>query len=183
VPAATVTFSGIGALQASAARVTTYFQVTNAACLAMLPPDLRTSVDLAFLATEAEFDVLSFYTKPINRVTYLNYPAPAQLPVALRLTSVFTDLGNGNGVFLLNYTIDPTQCTDPGLVTAIRRTVAEVIRWRYPQLKRDVQVKQRSAPSGTSVSGSTTWIDFDQLPPGWNRWLRLWDTRENAWGV
>lgn len=183
MPAATITFSGVGALQASATNVTTYFQVTSAACLLMLPPSIRTSVDLAWLAAEAEHDVIRMFTKPVNRVTYLNYPAPAQLPVALRLTSVFTDLGNGNGVFLTGYTVDPAQCTDPNLIADIRRTVADVIRWRYPQNQRDVQVKQRSAPSGTSMSGSTTWESYDPLPPAWDQWLKLYDTRENAWGI
>ena len=167
-----------------AASTTVYFDTTDATiCLPLLPVNLRTSVDLLRLAAESEADLINHFTKPINRVTYLNYPAPAQLPVALRLTSVFTDLKNGVGVFLAGYTVDPSQCTDLLFVMAMRRTVALIIGWRYPQTQRDVQVRQATGSSGTAAAGQKSWAPFDALPPAWARYLKPYDTREGEWGI
>lgn len=167
-----------------AASTTVYFDTTDATiCLPLLPVALQTTVDLLRLAAECEADILNHFTKPINRVTYLNYPAPAQLPVALQLTSVFTNLGNGLGVFLAGYTLDPSQCADPIFVMAVRRTVALVFQWRYPQGQRDVQVKQMSGASGSLPAGQKTWSSFESLPPAWARYLKAYDTREGEWGI
>lgn len=167
-----------------AASTTLYFDPTDAVnCLPLLPVTLQGSVDLARLSMECEADLLNHFTKPINRVTYLNYPAPAVLPIALRLTSVFTDLLNGLGVFLAGYTVDPTQCTDTHFVTAIRRSVALLIQWRYTQSQRDVQVKQATGTAGTLAGGQKTWATFDAMPPAWDRYMKPYDTREGEWGV
>jgi hypothetical protein len=158
---------------------TVYFDTEDEAnCLALLPTELRVSEDLVFLAAQCEADVLNTFTRRVNTTSYTNFPIAATLPVAFRSTSVYTDLGNGLGVFLAGYTVDPTQCEDPLFVTAMRRTVAEVYRWRYQQNRRDVQVKQLSGGSGTASSGQKTFIGYDSLPPAWDRYLKPYDTRE-----
>jgi hypothetical protein len=166
------------------ASTTVYFDTTDATnCLALLPTDLRVSQDLVWLAAECEADILNHFTAPIVQTMYAGYPVLVTLPIFFSATSVYTALGNGLGVYLRGYTVDPTACLDPIFVKALRRTVAEVYRWRYPQMKRDVQVKQLSGQSGTVASGQKTFTTFDSLPPAWERFLKPYDTRESAWGL
>jgi hypothetical protein len=162
---------------------TVYFDTTDATnCLALLNPDLRGSVTIPWLAGECEADVLNAFTKQFNPITYVGYPIAAVLPISFASTSVFTDLGNGLGVFLRGYTVDPTQCTDPLFVKAIRRTIAGVITWRWPQTQRDPQVKQASG-AGSLSAGQKTWSSYDPLPPAWDRYLKPYDTRDIGWGI
>jgi len=163
--------------------VTAYFDASGPTTpsMLMLPPTMRTNSDIARLAAEAEADVINAFTRPLNAVTYFNYPAPASLPVALQLTSVFTDLGTGAGVFLRYYTTDASLCTVPDFVTAMQRTVAAIIQWRFTQSKRDVQIRSRSG--GAGIGSNETYLPYDDLPPAWTRWLKLYDTREDAWGM
>jgi hypothetical protein len=166
------------------ASTTVYFDPTDATtCLALLPVSQRTSVDLARLSAECEADVLNHFTKPLIGATYAGYPAPVTLPVSFRSTSVYTALGNGLAVYLRGYTVDPSQCLDPLFVLAMRRTVASVFQWRFPQLQRDVQIKQSAGQSGTMGAGQKTFTTFDSLPPAWERYLKPYDTRESEWGL
>lgn len=162
---------------------TVYFDPTDATnCLPLLPVDLQSAVELVRIASDCEADILNTFTKPINRVQYFGYPSPATLPVILQ-TSVYTDLGNGLAVYLAGYTTDPTQCTDTHFVMAMRRTVARLIEWRWTQSQRDVQVKQATGTAGSLAGGQKTWINYDALPPAWDRYLKPYDTRETAWGI
>jgi hypothetical protein len=167
------------------ASTTVYFDTTDATnCLALLPTNLRVAEDLAWLAAESEADVINHFTREITRAAYVGYPAPVTLPISFRTTSVYTDLGNGRAVYLKNYTVDPSQCTDPLFMMALRRTVAAVYRWRVEQMKRDVQVKQSSNGGGGAIgSGQRTFTTYDALPPAWDRYLKPYDTRETKWGL
>jgi hypothetical protein len=158
---------------------TVYFDSTDTTCLGLLQASLRGSSDLARLAAECEADLINYYTKPIRTRPYPSLP----FQVLLTTQSFYTDLGNGTGVFLKGYTIDPTQCLDAFFVLSMRRTIAMIIEWRFPQTQRDVQVLQFAGASGTLAAGQKTWISFDDLPPGWSRYLSQFDTREIGWSV
>lgn len=151
-----------------------YFDTTDNADLAMLPKILRTAEELADVAAESEADVILQYTEP---------QAADSEDFTLRENLRFNvQTGDFEFVYLAGFTEDAADPdVDPGLKKAMKRTVAAVIHWRLNQWKREPGVISESDDRGKSRTYSDQ-ID-SPFPPGWDRWLAPFDTREPAWGT
>lgn len=151
--------------------MTTYFNPGAPEDLRLLPTGARDAKDLPDVAGLAEADVINCYTRTIFYVaTWMTVYRPA------------TQLaGTDRWVFLRGYKEDAAQVTDAGFALAMKRAIAEVIRWRLGDWKNDPRV----ASEGSTAEGrSKSYRDGadDNFPEGWDRWLEPYDTREPAWG-
>jgi len=168
--------------------VSVYFDHTDPAHLALLPVGMRRSTELEDLAPEVEQDVLNHYTRRQHdmRYTVLQPVSAPPVGVAARPTFVFTprgyatDIGNGALVYLAGYTADSSDALcDPNLRNALRREVADVLKWRLAQLSHDVGVASVSGQGG--VTKSYREHADDPFPPHFGRWLKAYDTRPPNW--
>ncbi len=151
----------------------TYFDAKNDNHLKLLPPSLRKAEDVADLATIVEADVIAVYTDPFNNEDFT-------LRETIRSSE---EQGDFEFVHLAGYKLDADDVdTDPGLLLALRRTIAEVIRWRAAQWKREMGVASESDDRGKNRT-YTLDAHSTNFPPGWDRWLDKFDTREPPWGA
>lgn len=160
----------------------TYFIVANDKTL--LPPDIRTDPELANVAPLAEADVIGMFTEA---PPYLNYTARAgQLADGIVSQEVqgvdisASVTGPQLRVYLRGYAVDAAQA-DTNLAAAMKRTIAEVIRWRMNQWKRE----QGLSSSSDSVGKNRAYLENfqDAFPPEWDRWLRPFRSDEVCWGL
>lgn len=152
--------------------------------LKLIPEGMRKGSNLALYATEAEADLLNHYTKRFEIPRLLAFTdgivAVSGYQV-MSLDGIFTDLGDGRGTYLRDYTVSAASCTNSALVTAMKRTIARVIVWRLTQDTRDLATTNESKVGSTS---RTYRADHDApFPRDWDRDLRSFDTRIPAWGI
>lgn len=163
--------------------MTTYFDSNDVAHLALLPPEMREAQDLADVAAEAEADVINVFTKrtPDLRYTALQPAVGDGAPTVLLYSDrQATMIGDQLYVFLHGYQEDADHASvDPDFKVAMRRAIAEVIKWRLRRWSQDLAVQSEGNRDGMSRS----WRDSaeDPFPKGWSRWLREYDTREPVW--
>jgi len=152
-----------------------YFDATNQEHLKLLPEGIRTDGDLANIAADAEADVIGHYTERGGAV-----PSVADPPIlTARERYQLTDAqGNGIGVYvyLKGYDPDPAQA-EQNLVTAMRRAIAAVIRWRRAQRDKDPLHASEAGDAGTFSGFSYRKDAENTFPPGFSRYLRHYDTR------
>ena len=156
----------------------------------LLPPNVRGHSELETVAALAEADVIAHYTRAPG---YLNFTAKeAQLQDGIVSTEVVgEDVTNptpGAGavvpqlrVYLRGFKADASHANvDPNLKLALRRTIAEVTRWRLHQWNRE----QGLSGSSDTVGKSRTYMAnaHDPFPPGWQRWLVPFESDEPLWG-
>lgn len=167
----------------------TYFDHTVQAHKNLLPSDIRTDAELSNVAAIAEADVINEFTRAPG---YTNYTSDEEL---LRDGIVSTEVvgeditaeGAPSGaivptvkVYLRGYKVDADDpATDPNLKLALRRTIAEVIRWRFGQWRREQAVA--SASDGNSKSRSFRDGSDSSFPPDWDRWLKPFKSEEPLW--
>lgn len=163
--------------------MTAYFDPNDVAHLALLPAELREAQDLADVAADAEADVINVYTR---RAADLRYTA--QLPaigdgaptVLLYSNRTATKIGVDLYVFLEGFQEDADAATvDADFKVAMRRAIAEVIKWRLRRWSQDLAVQSEGNRDGMSRSYRDS--AEDPFPKGWSRWLREYDTREPVW--
>ena len=170
----------------------TYFVV--ATDTALLPPGIRAHAELANVAALAEADVIGAYT---DDPAYFLYTTQLGL-------QGFLDVSIGRGeditnqsapstavvpqvrVYLKGYKVDSADANvDPNLKLALKRTIAEVIAWRLNQWSGNIEpgVAMSTGTDG-SVPKSKSFRPTaeDIFPPGWDRWLRPYDTTQRLWG-
>ena len=161
-----------------------YFDHTKTDHLALLPPDIRKHGEIPTIAVLAEADVIGHHT---DAPPYLNYTARhAQLndgivPMETVGEDVSASANVQLAVYLRGYKADADHAdVDPNLKLALRRTIAEVIRWRLNQWVRDQALTSSSDGGGKSRS----YADYmkDAFPPRWDRWLRPFRSDEPCWG-
>lgn len=153
--------------------MTTYFNVGAPEDLRLLPTGSREAKDLPDVAALAEADVINEYTRTV--VSIDSWAIVTQYRPATQLA------GTDRWVYLRGFKEDASQVTDVGFGVAMKRAIAEVIRWRLGDWKTD----QRVESEGSTTEGrSRSYRDDarDTFPPGWDRWLEPFDTREPAWG-
>ena len=152
-----------------------YFDTTDDDHKAMLPPGIRDDGDLADVAADAEADVIDHFTEgPEGNARPLRY-------VAGRDRTELTDAdGDGIGlyVYLMGYAADPASA-EQNLVAAMRRTIAEVIRWRMAQRKKAPLKASESGDAGTFSGFSFRGDSERPFPPNAFRRLRKYDTRRS----
>ena len=124
-----------------------YFDASDNAHKALLPTDLRGRSDLADLAAVAEADVLDAFTR---------YDEAAEADV----------------VDLRGYDSDP-EGAEASLASTLRRTIANVIRWRAALWDREPAASMEVRGSRTKSYKGSSDSDF---PPNWRRPLRRFET-------
>jgi len=170
--------------------VATYFDPTDPADLQLLPPSLRDAPVVEELAPLVEDDVIALYTRHYHdaRYTLLQPVASPPLGFTQRPSFVFTprgfatDIGGGQLVYLIGYMPDSADAqTDVGLVKAMKREIAETLRWRAKQWDRDPGVRSEGGQSGLTRSYAES-VD-DPFPPSFGRWLKPYDSRPTNWAL
>lgn len=164
--------------------MTNYFDVTLDTDLALVPSSYRQATNLALLASEAESDILAYYTTLLEPASF----APlsqllewGQLWVVPSPVGQYVSLLDGRGVFLNQYTVDASLCASVALKLAMRKTIARVLVWRLNQETRDTSTQLESVVGRTFKNYVA---DHDApFPRHWDRDLRQFDTRIPAWGV
>lgn len=167
-----------------------YFDATAPADLQLLPQYMQSDSELAYIASQVEADVISMYTE---RAPYYLYTARQEyLRNGLVSTeTVGEDISAQNAptgaitpqlrVYLKGYKADASDAlVDPNLKTALKRTIAEVIRWRIVQWKREQGLMSSSDSEGTSRSYGPQ--SSDPFPPNWNRYLKPFESGEAIFG-
>lgn len=164
----------------------TYFDATKQEHLELLPKTLRSDEMLKEVAAQAEADVIGMFTEG---APYTNYTdREAQLQDGIVHTEVvgeeITAVGLPSGavvprlyVYLRGFKADASHANvDPNLKLALRRTIAEVIRWRLMQWKRELGIQA----SSDSIGKNRTYHEDvrSAFPPGWDRWLRPFKSDE-----
>jgi hypothetical protein len=147
-----------------------YFDTTTD--VTYLPGDIRDYAELADVGARAEALVIEAYTIS----THLDDRAwdvgfvpfrDAIVPVGA------VDLGDGRAVCLRGYAVDAAEAT-AGLAAAMKREIADAIRWNLSQWRKKPLVTSQST-KGESVSYRD---DAEvRLPPGFGFWLRHFDVR------
>jgi len=172
--------------------VASYFDPTDNTHLALLPAPLRAHAELFELAPVVEADVIGFYTRRVHDARYtVLQPTGQPLKTVLPYSFVFTprgyatDLGNGEYVYLIGYTLDAADpLADPLLVAALRKEVAHVLRWRLRQWDRDPAIESES--SGQAMGGRNVkyraWSE-EPFPRDFPRWTKPFDSRPITWGL
>lgn len=166
-----------------------YFDHTDPADVALLPVPLRTSKDLEDVAPLCEQDVILHFARRqpdlrFSVVDALAGAAAGRAPATFVWTSrgKATDLGNGVLVYLAGYTVDSEDVTcDANLRMALKREIAEVVRWRLYQAQREVAVTGSGGQGGVTKSYRPE--ADDPFPPWFGRWLKAFDTRPAVWAL
>jgi hypothetical protein len=149
----------------------TYYDYTDADDLKLLPVTMRTAEELQEVSAIAEADAIAYYTEG----------APNEDYTLRTVERAATQTGDYEYVYLVGYEEDADDA-DTGLALALKRAIAEVIRWRLTQWKREMGIASESDDRGRSKT-YTLDAHTTNFPPAWNRWLEPFDSREDAWGV
>ncbi len=155
-----------------------YFDLSVNAVLVMLPESLRQRDDIAFLATEAEAEIIQHYTRePLDERGTVNHYFPANTSGTENLTTLDED----PRVYLRYYKADADSLTTTDELTfktAMRRAIAALIRIRSYQEdsnplvvsetrgRRSVTYRQDADPIAGSIPRRVTkWLDpYDKRP-------------------
>ncbi len=141
-----------------------YFDVNEATHTALLPDSIRGGSELTNVAADAEAEVIAAFTD--------TRPSASSLD-CVQLLDAAGD-GIGRYVCLKGYTTDPDDA-EQNLATAMRRSIAAVIRWKWPQRNREPSLASESTDMGKS---RTFRSDSEApIPAGALRWLMPYDTR------
>lgn len=129
-----------------------FFDVTNAADLLLLPVALRTDEDIAAIAEAAEADVLAHYTGVIPSSLDRRGSAGVVAYRAREIDDAYAlDAERGLYVFLRDYNPTLADC-EPLLAAALRREIADVVRWRHAQWRAAPLAASEAAHGGKSTS-------------------------------
>lgn len=144
-----------------------YFNVNDKEHTDLLPAAVRVHPDLALVGADVATDVVEFFTK--------HMPATSGHYTGFYSGEAY-NAGNSTYVFLRGYNPDSTVVTDSALVTALRRTIADVIAWRLG--KRNEALHLASVTTQLGVGKQFKDDIIHPFPPGawWYR-LRRWDCR------
>lgn len=160
-----------------------YFDASSGSSdLELLPEAMRSMPEIELWAEEVEQDILDYFTRrapgselsePVTSVTGAGLDRPA------------TQIGDSAYyVFLRGYEelaadVDTTEY--PNFKADMKRTIAKVLRWRLRQQKVNPLVESE-ADGGERGKSRTYHEDARaEFPPGWDKRLRKYDTREPNW--
>lgn len=160
-----------------------YFSESNPEHLALLPPALRTDQRLAGLVDMAEADLISHYTVRARAAGYREVDdfKPGPLYVAGPLAEA-VDIGAGLYVCLRGYHHTNAAQAEANFARAMRRAVAEVVRWRASQWRKEPLTVSQSGADGTNNTSFREDAEH-AFPPSVERWLSPYDLRPVVWGL
>lgn len=165
---------------------TPYFDATNEFDTNLLPAALRTDSELLVLAQLVEADVIAHFTRHVPSTAYTAREGVSDEPrfgdSGWVTDVVGEDVSNQAApagavvpqirVYLRGYKADAADpAVDPNLKLALKRAIAEVIRWRLAQWKSEQQALSSSADGGGKSRSYRDSAD-DPFPKGWDRWVR-----------
>lgn len=118
----------------------------------LLPAALRRDEDLAAIAAACEADVLAAYTKTVPSSSNVRGSSGLTGFAATDLSEAYAlDFTRGVYIFLRDY--DPTVAScEPLLAQALKREIADLIRWRHRQWRADPLTASESAGDGGKAS-------------------------------
>ena len=120
--------------------------------LRLLPAAMRRDEDLVAIATACEADVLAAYTGVVPRSLEAMGSAGVLAFSGNDLSDAYAlDSTRGVYVFLRDYTPVLATC-EPLLATALKREIADLIRWRFRQWRADPTTASESAGDGGKSS-------------------------------
>lgn len=150
----------------------TYFDPTNAEDLKLLPVALRDQQDLADIAARVEAEVIAEY-----EVSTYDAPSGVAVDTASSLDPAAVKVADYRYVCLRGYAVD-SAAADAGLKEALRKEIAELLRRRLWQSRREDGVRfaidsdrQRQYKPGAE----------DRIPESFGFWLRNYDVRPVNW--
>lgn len=160
-----------------------YFDIASSACINLLPDSIACRSDLAFLATEAEADVIQHYKReqPDTRGTALD----DSRAVVTGYENLY-ETSSDPVVYLRYYKADADELTSTDELlfkAAMRRAIAALMRLRATQEDMDMSVRSESRGrrsveywSGINPLGGT-------LPRSVTKWLKPYDKRPATYAI
>jgi hypothetical protein len=150
---------------------TAYLDLGTPEDLALFPQDYQGVTELTTLLVEAFADLLAYYTvaKPDAA---LEYVAPD--------VADMVQVGELAVVALRGYA-ELSADADAGLRDALRRELVRLTVWKVQQRSAEPLLKSKSGGDGVGVSYRDD--SRDTYPPGFGRWLSLYDARAVANGA
>lgn len=150
----------------------TYFDPTDPEDLKLLPVALRDQEDLAEVAARVEAEVIAEY-----EVSTYDGSSGAGVDTSDRLDPAAVMVADYRYVCLRGYAVDSTDA-DAGLKEALRKEIAELLRRRLWQSRREDGVRfaidsdrQRQYRANAE----------DRIPESFGFWLRNYDIRPVNW--
>ena len=158
-----------------------YFKLTATEGLQYLPNDVRCRLDLNFLATEAEAELIAHYTRE-----ELDTRATATPKVLVTGNENLSTSATDPVVYLRYYKEDADELVSTDEVkfkTAMRRAIAALIRVRASQMDVDPLVKSetRGRRSVTYFAGANQL--GGNIPRAATRWLKPYDKRPVSYAI
>lgn len=160
----------------------------------LLPLGIRSAAELANVAAMAEAAVIGAFTMSPSYYLYTAYDSFVRTQTNATWLLGYSERGAGEDisattpgaaqirVFLTGYKVDAAHAdVDPNLKTAMKRTIAMVIRWWMVGWNRG----QGLASSSDLQSKTRSYRDNADhaFPPDWDMFLRPFDCRPLAWGL
>lgn len=153
--------------------MTTFFDPTSTADLALVVKTFRDHPDMPVIALDAETDVVGYYTR--------RFPGAQDFNNNYYSNGGYS-LGNGVWVSLLGFNPDASQVTDAGLVYALKVTIAKVIQWRLSKVGENEALQHVTTALGVGKDRVAEWNH--QFPPGdWDYRLLRWDLRLPVYSI
>lgn len=148
-----------------------YFNTAIPQHLALIPRPLRAHEDLTTQAELAEADVIGQYTRRVDADRVRHFTASQE---AISAPGAFA-LRPGTFVFLADFNPDPGLATDPDLVIALRRVIADVTTWRLYKAGENPALGTVSTSAGGMRTKAANFQG--RFPPDWDTGLQRWDIR------
>lgn len=157
-----------------------YFDPDRTVDLDLLPMESQDASDLNYFATEAEADVIAYFTRDLTSTGTTLWPT-VRAPLAE--APVYTAVGDHLGVFLRFYTVNPddvdTAAADgAAFLLAMKRTIAAVVGWRILQSKMNTLAIQETREGRHLIKSM---LQIEPYPPNWTRWLEPFSTLPPVW--
>jgi len=151
--------------------MTPYFDPLIPTHAALIPRPLRAHEDLATQAELAEADVIGQYTRRVDVDRARYFTATEEIRSA---PGAFA-LRPGTFVFLADFNSDSALATDPDLVIALRRAIADVATWRLYKAGENPALGTVSTSAGGMRTKAANFQG--RFPPDWDIGLQRWDIR------
>jgi hypothetical protein len=160
----------------------TYFDWTEDEHLSLLPRGMRDFEDLESVSARAEAQVLMHYT--------VSTIAPQGMFGTFKYVSTFTNtpegattIGNDQAVCLRGYAVDADDCTNAALKIALRRAIADQMRWLRARDEREAGVSGESKGKASSKQYGVSDAEKVKICQEAHDWLRLFDVTPPVFNI
>lgn len=162
--------------------MSTYFDYTDDEHLLLLPRGARDAEDLESLAARAEALVIRHYT--------ISTIGPQGMFGTFKYVSTFTNTPEGattvdddQAVCLRGFAVDADDCTNAALKVALRRAIADQIRWLRARDAREPDVAGESKGRASSKQYGVNGAESVKICQDAHDWLRPFDVTPPLYSV